>query len=48
MQQGIEKGIEKGRTALMLEMAQKLKALNYPIADIAKTTGLTIDQIEKL
>ena len=48
LQQGIEKGIEKGRTALMLEMAQKLKALNYPIADIAKTTGLTIDQIEKL
>ena len=48
LQQGIEKGIEKGRTALMLEMAQKLKSLNYPIADIAKTTGLTIDQIEKL
>ena len=44
----MEIGIEKGRTAMMLEMAQKLKALNYPIADIARTTGLTIDQIEKL
>lgn len=48
MQQGMEIGIEKGRMAVKLEMAQKLKSLNYPIADIAKTTGLTIEQIEKL
>ncbi|MEN5055721.1 hypothetical protein [Sphingobacterium kitahiroshimense] len=53
--EGIEKGIEKGR----LEERAKLKAekrvialefkkMGLPIADIAKGTGLSVEEVEKL
>lgn len=48
MQIGFQKGMEQARNALSIEFAKKLKALNYPYADIAKSSGLTIEQIEKL
>ena len=50
MQQGIEKGmqqgIEKGRKAQALEIARNMKSLHISVADIAKATGLTADEIE--
>lgn len=41
-------GITKGKMAEKIEIAQNLKAEGLPIALIAKTTGLTIVQIENL
>lgn len=50
LQQGIEKGmlqgIEKGRKAQALEIARNMKSLHISVADIAKATGLTADEIE--
>ena len=48
MNQGVEKGIEQGREAKALEIARNLKLLHIPTADIAKATGLTARDIEKL
>lgn len=53
---GIEKGIEQGRsegeasgrTAEKLEMAKMMKSDNEPIDKIAKYTGLSVEEIEKL
>lgn len=38
----------KGRVYERLSIARNLKSMNLPIADIAKATGLTADEIEKL
>ena len=52
LQQGIEKGmqqgIEKGRKAQALEIARNMKSLHISVADIAKATGLEIQDIEQL
>lgn len=45
---GIEKGVEIGRHAEALDIARNFKNLGVAIADIAKGTGLTIEEIEKL
>ena len=43
-EKGIEKGIEKGRK----EIALNLLTYNTPIDVIAKSTGLSIEEIKKL
>lgn len=43
-EKGIEKGMEKGRK----EIALNLLTYNTPIDVIAKSTGLSIDEIKKL
>ena len=48
IQSGIEKGIEKGKREESIAIALELMKMGLPIADIAKGTGLTIDEIEKL
>ena len=53
--QGIAKGIEKGRLeeqaklkAEKRSIALEFKKMGLPIADIAKGTGLSVEEIEKL
>ncbi|MES2458520.1 MAG: hypothetical protein V4594_23405 [Bacteroidota bacterium] len=45
---GEEKGIEKGSYKKSLEVARNFKAMGVPVIDIAKGTGLSIEEIEKL
>ena len=45
---GFEKGIHKGAYQKALETAQTMKSMQYPIADIHKITGLSIDEINDL
>jgi predicted transposase/invertase (TIGR01784 family) len=51
-QDGVKKGIEKGEAIgehnKSLEIAKNFKDLGVSIADIAKGTGLTIEEIKKL
>ena len=44
LEKGREEGIQKGRE----EIATNLKSLGMSFIDIAKATGLTIDEIEQL
>lgn len=53
--QGLAKGIEKGRLeeqaklkAEKRSIALEFKKMGLPIADIAKGTGLSVEEIEKL
>ena len=48
IKKGIEKGIEKGEKKRNKEIALNLLAYNTPIDVIAKSTGLSIDEIKKL
>ena len=45
---GIEKGIEKGKIENRNEVALNLKNMGLAIADIAKGTGLSIEEVERL
>ena len=44
----MEKGIEKGEKKRNKEIALNLLAYNTPIDVIAKSTGLSIEEIKKL
>ena len=44
-EEGIAEGIEKGRLTALLETAKNLLALDVPMDDVVKATGLTKDQI---
>ena len=48
MKKGIEKGIEKGETKRNKEIALNLLTYNTPIDVIAKSTGLSIEEIKNL
>lgn len=48
IQKGIQKGIEKGKREEAIAIALEFKKMGLPIADIAKGTGLSIEEIEKL
>ena len=48
IEQGIEKGIEQGEYKKAVEVAKTFKAMEIPVEDIAKGTGLSIEEIEKL
>ena len=39
---------DEGRNEMAIEIARNLKALNVPIDTIVKSTGLSVEQIEKL
>lgn len=47
-EKGIEKGIEKGMEKGRKEIALNLLTYNTPIDVIAKSTGLSIEEIKKL
>lgn len=44
----MEKGFEQGRAEERLEMAKRLKALGVSENIIAKSTGLTVEEIMNL
>ncbi|MDP9079436.1 MAG: Rpn family recombination-promoting nuclease/putative transposase [Bacteroidota bacterium] len=48
IEQGIERGIERGEHNKALQIARELKKEGLAIGFIAKTTGLTTEEIEKL
>ena len=48
IKKGIEKGIEKGEKKRNKEIALNLLTYNTPIDVIAKSTGLSIEEIKKL
>jgi hypothetical protein len=48
MKDGIEKGIEQGSQNEKITIAKNLLKLNISIEDISKSTGLSIEEIEKL
>ena len=45
---GLEKGIEEGVYSKAIETAKKLIGMNLSIENIAKATGLSKEEIEKL
>ena len=45
--EGIKEGMEKGREEAILQTARKLLELGIPIADVAKATGLSEEQINE-
>ena len=45
---GLEKGIEEGIYSKAIETAKKLIGMNLSIENIAKATGLSKEEIEKL
>ena len=45
---GIEKGKEEGRKERDIEVAKNLLKINIPVEAIAQSTGLSIEEIEKL
>ena len=46
--EGEAAGLERGRTAAILELAKIMKSNGRPIAQIAADTGLTVEEIESL
>lgn len=44
-EKGMEKGRKEGREEALLQTAKRLLGLGIPIADVAKATGLSEDQI---
>ena len=46
--EGIAKGLAKGRTEGLCETARNMRANDCDVTFIAKMTGLTIEEIEKL
>ena len=48
MEKGKAEGMEKGRDERSIEIARNLKRMGLPIADIAKATGLTAEDIVSL
>ncbi|MGF7024254.1 hypothetical protein [Sphingobacterium sp. HSC-15S19] len=48
IQKGLKTGIEKGKREEAIAIALEFKKMGLPIADIAKGTGLSIEEIEKL
>ncbi|QRY58310.1 RpnC/YadD family protein [Sphingobacterium siyangense] len=48
IQKGIQKGKIEGKREEAIAIALEFKKMGLPIADIAKGTGLSIEEIEKL
>ena len=46
--EGEAAGLERGRTAAILELAKIMKSNGRPIAQIAADTGLIVEEIESL
>ena len=47
-QEGIEKGIEKGKHEEAITIAKEMKKDGLPLVQISKFTKLSIEEIEKL
>ena len=47
-EEGRAEGREEGRAEEKVEIARKLLEMNSPVNDIAKATGLSIEEIERL
>ncbi len=48
IEKGLKTGIEKGKREEAIAIALEFKKMGLPIGDIAKGTGLSIEEIEKL
>ena len=48
IEQGLEQGLEQGRMEEKFSIARNLKSLGFPIDGIAKASGLSVEEIEKL
>ncbi|MCY4778898.1 hypothetical protein ORI89_04500 [Sphingobacterium sp. UT-1RO-CII-1] len=48
LQTGLEKGKADGKREEAIAIALEFKKMGLPIADIAKGTGLSVEEIEKL
>ena len=48
LKQGLKQGIEKGKREEAIAIALEFKKMGIAIADIAKGTGLSIEEVEKL
>lgn len=48
MQAGMEAGMEKGKHKKAIAIALEFKKMGLPIEDIAKGTGLSIEEIKNL
>ena len=48
IEEGTRKGIEQGTKEKEIEIVRNMKEMNYPIEDIKKITGLSIEEIEKI
>lgn len=46
--EGLEEGIKQGSKEKEIEIVRNMKEMNYPIEDIKKITGLSIEEIEKI
>lgn len=46
--EGIQAGIKKGKREEAIAIALEFKKMGLPVSDIAKGTGLSIEEIEKL
>jgi predicted transposase/invertase (TIGR01784 family) len=44
--EGIQEGIQKGRQEGIFGVAKKMLEMNMPVEDIARATGLTIEEIK--
>jgi len=47
-EQGIEKGIEKGKQALALQVAENLRKMGLPEEKIAESLGLSLEELKEL
>ena len=45
---GVKDGMAQGEQKKAMSVARNLKLMNLPVADIAKATGLTEEEIDKL
>lgn len=45
---GVKDGMAQGEQKKAMSVARNLKLMNLPVADIAKATGLTEEDIDKL
>ncbi|MCY4779651.1 hypothetical protein ORI89_08305 [Sphingobacterium sp. UT-1RO-CII-1] len=48
IEKGIKTGMEKGKKEEAIAIALEFKKMGLPIADIAKGTGLSIEEVENL
>ena len=48
IEQGISQGFKQGSNDTKKEIVRNMKEMNYPIEDIKKITGLSIEEIEKI
>ena len=47
-ERGFKQGAERGAEQSIEQVAKRLFELNFPMAEIAKITGLTIEELQQL